>query len=131
MPRRKIHCWTRMSRFGRRHLHGAGCGTPSPASGAAGHNRRLRSLREKGPRDDDRPGWVVPSTVYRASCRGPPSITCTDWSRGVAVPARPGTGRAQSVPKRSGTTRLWVARRGTNGQVKSVYQSPDQPFGLH
>ncbi len=96
MPRRKIHCWTRMSRFGRRHLHGAGCGTPSRASGAAGHNRRLRSLREKGPRDDDRPGWVVPSTVYRASCRGPPSITCTDWSRGVAVPARPGT---TAVPK--------------------------------
>ena len=27
-------------------------------------------------------------------------------------------GRAQSVPKRSGTTRLSVARRGTNGQVK-------------
>ena len=26
--------------------------------------------------------------------------------------------RAQSVPKRSGTTRLLVARRGTNGQVR-------------
>ena len=28
------------------------------------------------------------------------------------------SGRAQSVPKRSGTSRLLVARRGTKGQVK-------------
>ena len=36
--------------------------------------------------------------------------------------------RAQSVPKRSGTSCLLVARRGTNAAGQMAYQSSDQPF---
>ena len=136
MPRRKIHCWTRMSRFGRRHLHGAGCGTPSRASGAAGHNRRLRSLREKGPRDDDRPGWVVPSTVIEPAVADPRRSRARTGP--VESPSPPGPvrwpcpKRAQTkwhdpscqVPSFDGSS--WHERAG-----KKAYQSPDQPFGLH
>jgi hypothetical protein len=37
-----------------------------------------------------------------------------------------GSGRAQSMAKRSSTTRLSVARRDPKAQVKRLYQWPDQ-----
>ena len=77
-----------------------------------------------------RSSTLVGLSGRRASIRGTMLSSAPRRHRTLTVMSN--ASRAQSVPKRNGTSRLLVARRGTNGQVKgytncltSVFASTD------
>ena len=132
MLRRKTQGWTRVS---------ASAGVTSTELGAELRPERpelpvtparLGSLRKKGPRDDDQLGRVVSRHVKRSEL----SRTPVDHVHGLppVEPPSPSCrydGRAQSVPKRSGTTRLLVAPSWHERAGQTAYQLPDQPSVQH